>query len=222
MPTTCCAYRTTTAIVRTLIGGVPTQPFSMATLPPLGNPNPKLADALKQLSAAKYGEPRARSREPKFSSAWQPRQSRQAGFGAPAPGWPGPGRQPASAGRVASAGPEPGNRQHFLDEWHPPSGRLAPRPAPSSPALSRTSCTPRRQPAALAASAPLAGHRSRAGASSGQRQPAVTADHVRAAKAMQPLPNGVTRPVCQSDADTIDASAQLSSADEAGDQTSSP
>ncbi|HET7827553.1 MAG TPA: ATP-binding protein, partial [Candidatus Saccharimonadales bacterium] len=40
--------------VRMMIGGVPVQPFSMATLPPLGNPNPQLADALKQLSAAKY------------------------------------------------------------------------------------------------------------------------------------------------------------------------
>jgi hypothetical protein len=46
-------------IVRTLIGGVPTQSFSMATLPPLGTPNPRLAMALKQLSAAKYGRPRA-------------------------------------------------------------------------------------------------------------------------------------------------------------------
>jgi len=45
-------------IVRTLIGGVPTQPFSMATLPALGNPNTKLAEALKQLSAAKYGRPK--------------------------------------------------------------------------------------------------------------------------------------------------------------------
>ncbi|MDB5165953.1 MAG: hypothetical protein JWM37_25 [Candidatus Saccharibacteria bacterium] len=45
-------------IVRTLIGGVPTQPFSMATLPALGNPNTKLAEALKQLSAAKYGKPK--------------------------------------------------------------------------------------------------------------------------------------------------------------------
>lgn len=46
-------------IVRTLIGGVPTQPFSMATLPPLGTPNPRLSIALKQLSAAKYGRPKA-------------------------------------------------------------------------------------------------------------------------------------------------------------------
>lgn len=46
-------------IVRTLINGVPTQPFSMATLPSLGVPNPKLAEALKQLSAAKYGRQRS-------------------------------------------------------------------------------------------------------------------------------------------------------------------
>jgi hypothetical protein len=45
-------------IVRTLIGGIPTAPFSMATMPSLGTPNPRLAVALKQLSAAKYGRPR--------------------------------------------------------------------------------------------------------------------------------------------------------------------
>jgi len=46
-------------IVRTMIDGVPTQPFSMATLPPLGNPNQRLSEALKQLSAAKYGRPKS-------------------------------------------------------------------------------------------------------------------------------------------------------------------
>ncbi len=45
-------------IVRTMVGGVPTAPFSMATMPPLGNPNPRLAVAMKQLSSAKYGRPR--------------------------------------------------------------------------------------------------------------------------------------------------------------------
>jgi hypothetical protein len=43
------------AVVRTLINGVPTQPFSMAGLPPLDVKNTELADALKQLTAAKYG-----------------------------------------------------------------------------------------------------------------------------------------------------------------------
>jgi hypothetical protein len=45
-------------IVRTLINGVPTQSFSMATIAPLGTPNVKLGTALKQLSAAKFGRPR--------------------------------------------------------------------------------------------------------------------------------------------------------------------
>jgi hypothetical protein len=47
------------AIVRTLISGVPTQPFSMAGLPYLEVKNNNLGPALKQLSAAKYGRPKA-------------------------------------------------------------------------------------------------------------------------------------------------------------------
>lgn len=46
-------------VTRMLVDGVPTQPFSMATIPLLGTPNPKLAEALKQLSAAKHGRPKA-------------------------------------------------------------------------------------------------------------------------------------------------------------------
>lgn len=45
--------------VKLLIKGFPTQPFSMATLPPFGEPNKKLIDALKQLSAAKFARPRS-------------------------------------------------------------------------------------------------------------------------------------------------------------------
>jgi hypothetical protein len=47
------------AAVRTLINGVPTQPFSMAGLPPLNVDNKELGDALKQLTAAKYGRSKA-------------------------------------------------------------------------------------------------------------------------------------------------------------------
>ena len=46
------------AITRLMVGGVPSQPFSLATLPPFGSPNPQLMIALKQLSAARYGRPR--------------------------------------------------------------------------------------------------------------------------------------------------------------------
>lgn len=46
-------------IVVAQMNGVPSSPFSMAFLPPLGSSNPQLADALKKLSAAKFGRPRA-------------------------------------------------------------------------------------------------------------------------------------------------------------------
>ncbi len=112
--------------VRMLIKGVPTQPFSMATLPPLGNPNYKLAEALKQLSAAKFGRPKAAVEKEIFErlathdvaptaptgrpgggfggtnpfAAGSP-----SGFGAPAPGAPGP------------AAPRPPSPASFLDDW---------------------------------------------------------------------------------------------------------
>ena len=44
---------------RLLIGGLPSQPFSMVTMPPVNVSNPQLGIALKQLSAAKYGRARA-------------------------------------------------------------------------------------------------------------------------------------------------------------------
>jgi hypothetical protein len=47
------------AVARLLVGGLPSQPFSMATLPPLQLSSPELGLAVKQLSAAKFGRPRA-------------------------------------------------------------------------------------------------------------------------------------------------------------------
>jgi len=45
-------------IIKTMINGVPTQPFSMIGLPTLGKPNPRLQEALKKLSLLKYGRDR--------------------------------------------------------------------------------------------------------------------------------------------------------------------
>jgi hypothetical protein len=42
-----------------MINGVPSSAFSMSLIPPMGQSNPQLRDALKKLSAAKYGQPRA-------------------------------------------------------------------------------------------------------------------------------------------------------------------
>lgn len=47
------------SITSVMIHNVPSAPFSMSFVPPLGQVNAHLADALKKLSAAKYGKPRA-------------------------------------------------------------------------------------------------------------------------------------------------------------------
>ncbi len=121
-------------VTRTMVDGVPTQPFSMAILPPLGNPNEKLAEALKQLSAAKYGRPKLEVEseifermktleppKPAFGStapgsrpAWGATPPAYPSFGATTPSGFGP--NPASfAAPTPSPVSKPGSS--FLDEW---------------------------------------------------------------------------------------------------------
>lgn len=123
-------------IVRTLIRGVPTQPFSMATLPPLGNPNPKLSGALKQLSAAKYGRPQAKveaeifERLATIEDPKPPPGAQMAGRPAPGGFGPGPAMAPpsaAGASAAAMAPPSPKPPASFLDDW------LAKRQGPITP-----------------------------------------------------------------------------------------
>jgi len=142
-------------ITRTLIGGVPTQPFSMATLPPLGTPNPKLATALKQLSAAKYGHPKAEVEKDIFArmatkavpSDAGPSMPRLGGanpsagqWGSPPPavsssqfGSP-PQRLPASPSMPTQAPPKPPAPASFLDEWLTKRKTPAMTPAGTMPA----------------------------------------------------------------------------------------
>ncbi|MFA6270506.1 MAG: ATP-binding protein [Candidatus Paceibacterota bacterium] len=119
-------------VVRTLIGGVPTQPFSMATLPPLGTPNKELADALKQLSAAKFGKPKAVVEKAIFGRLTS-KEAPKPGLNAP----PSALNQPGSNQRPPVR-PGPGGAS-FLDEWlakrqsAPPLGVPAARPVGSPP-----------------------------------------------------------------------------------------
>lgn len=119
------------AAVRTMIGGVPTLPFSMATLPPLGSPNTKLAEALKQLSAAKYGRPRQAVEEEIFArmatKTEEPFAAQSASTSSPASVWsswptaPQPAGSPMARQQAAPmtstkpAAPKTGSS--FLDEW---------------------------------------------------------------------------------------------------------
>jgi len=127
-------YNTITQI---LIGGVPTQPFSMATMPPLGQPNPQLASALKQLSAAKYGRPKASVESEIFA--------RLATKEEPKPPY-GMGSSPAFGSKAAAspfASPAGTTGSSFLDEWlakrrTTPVGAPQTRPQPGSPFATNT------------------------------------------------------------------------------------
>ena len=174
------------AIVRTLVGGVPTNPFSMATLPPLGNPNPQLSDALKQLSAAKYGKPKAVVEKDIFSRMATQADAAKPAFGSPGGAGQGFGQQAASPfGRPAPGGasgfrtvpggagqgpapqaPMPGTGGSFLDDWlakrqqsPPPATRPmpgAPNQFASVPVASPAAPNPSGQPPVAAPYPPLA------------------------------------------------------------------
>jgi hypothetical protein len=148
-------------IVRTLIGGVPTQPFSMATLPPLGTPNPRLFDALKQLSAAKYGRPKAAVEKEVFERITvkeapkpvAPAPTAVSPFAAPGTpaAWSPPGAAPAPSAPASSGS--------FLDEWlnkrrtGTPSPTVGPTLAPPPAIAPPPAAVP--TPVSLTAPAPI-------------------------------------------------------------------
>lgn len=106
-------------ITRSLIGGVPTQPFSMITLPPLGVSNDKLGVALKQLTAAKFGRPRKEVEEEIFERL-ATKTPAAPSFGSPAP--VGSAMATPVAGTVygPQQPPVPGQQSGngaFLDQW---------------------------------------------------------------------------------------------------------
>ena len=159
-------------IVRTLIGGVPTQPFSMTTLPALGTPNPRLLAALKQLSAAKYGRPKAVVEKEIFDrmtvpEAPKPTFGGAGGFGAPAaPAAAGPFSAPTGAPSPFSAPAAPAAPAasgSFLDDWltkrqvaPAPAGVPAPATAPLMPMASPISQpVPAAMPVPAPAPAPM-------------------------------------------------------------------
>lgn len=138
-------------IVRTLIGGVPTQPFSMATIAPLGSPNRELGTALKQLSAAKHGRPRQvvekeifdRMKTDPSNNPLADRPGTRPGAAYP----PSPygGAQPARPGGQ----PMPSSGSSFLDQWLDKRRRDQGTAGPSGPVLKPRSpqASPMTQPA---------------------------------------------------------------------------
>ncbi len=127
-------------IVRTLINGVPTQPFSMATLPALGEPNSELAETLKQLSAAKYGRPRSvvereifARMETKPITPATPNNAASNVASSPF-SMPPTMRTPTAQPPALSAKPASPSSGSFLDEWIAKRQAVTSNPVPATPA----------------------------------------------------------------------------------------
>lgn len=91
-------------VASVMINNTPSAPFSMSFTPPLAKSNEKLADAMKKLSAAKYGRPRKEVEADiakRIATAPRPRSSAPAGPG-------------AMGGMPAGSKPGTGS---FLDDW---------------------------------------------------------------------------------------------------------
>jgi len=149
-------------IASVMINNVPSAAFSMSLVPPMGQSNPQLRDALKKLSAAKYGRPRAEAerefftrlgagdaaKKEKMEALKKAQEDRMAAMqkanpnlaSGPAPGGPGAPRPAAPAAPAGSGS--------FLDEWlakrqqiQPKAGTAPATPAPN-PAYGPTAGTP--------------------------------------------------------------------------------
>ncbi len=86
------------SVVVAQIQGVPSAPFSMNWVAPMGQPNQQLSDALKRLSAAKYARPRSEVEREIFARLAPPKTT---------------GAKP---GLPAAGGAKPAGSS-FLDEW---------------------------------------------------------------------------------------------------------
>lgn len=155
-------------IASVMINDVPSSAFSMSLIPPLGQSNPQLRDALKRLSATKYGKPRAqveqeffyrmsvgdRMRKEKMEALKKAQEQRMAAFQAGPGGNSSIGSAPSMAAPGAAA-PRPAAPPSFLDEWlakrqqiqqAPAAKPATPAPAPN-PAFGPTAGGHSQQPA---------------------------------------------------------------------------
>lgn len=135
-------------VMRMLIHGIPVQPFSMALLPPLGNTNKQLAQALKQLSAAKFGRPKAQVEKEIFARLATIEDPKPA-FGT-SPFGPASSAPPKYGAPPANAS-APSSGSSFLDEW------LAKRRTPGSPEAAAPLATAPQTPDSASAKSTIAG-----------------------------------------------------------------
>ncbi len=109
------------SVASVMINNIPSAAFSMSMIPLLGKPNQQLADALKKLSSAKHGRPRAQVEQEIFKrlrAGDEEKEARKKAFAAQ------PGPAGFGAGSVGGGGAFAGgynapqkSSSSFLDEW---------------------------------------------------------------------------------------------------------
>ena len=110
------------AITSVMIQNVPSAPFSMALIPPMGESNERLRNALKELSFAKYGRPRAQVEQEIFQ-----RLAGTATAQSPAPAL-GPAAAPKYTAPTSGSTFATGNRAMPSGQPPRPGGAQANRP----------------------------------------------------------------------------------------------
>ncbi|MNQ14055.1 AAA-like domain protein [compost metagenome] len=96
-------------VASVMINNVPSAPFSMSLIPPMGKSNPQLRDALKRLSAAKYGRPRAQVEKEIFARLGAGDAAKRAKVDA---------MKKVQQQRMAGAAPKTSaTGSSFLDDW---------------------------------------------------------------------------------------------------------
>lgn len=132
-------------ITSVMINNVPSAAFSMSLVPALGQPNSQLRDALKKLSAAKYGRPRAEvereifarlgsgddAKKAKMDALKAAQQERMNALSQAQPGSATP--SPAIPDAQPQARPaSPSSSNSFLDDWLARRQQVSTQPLPST------------------------------------------------------------------------------------------
>jgi len=129
-------------ITSVMINNVPSAAFSMSLLPPIGSSSPQLRDALKKLSAAKYGRPRAQVEKEIFARLGAGdvakkekldamRKAQQERANASRPGMP-----------KANTPGAPSGNSSFLDDWLAKRQQIAATPPQSPPKTTIAAAVP--------------------------------------------------------------------------------
>lgn len=97
-------------IASVLIDGVPSAAFSMSLVPPMVIPNTQLQDAIRRLSSAKYGRPRAQVEQEIFARLDSPKKAVSNNFASL-------GQKPSGSQPAVPANSSQKIAPSFLDEW---------------------------------------------------------------------------------------------------------